>query len=63
MVGTVKFYLLEINKFVWVNCNNECIVISSEDSLWNDDGSDSMLIFIWCFLNKRIQNMLCRGLR
>lgn len=41
MVGTVQFYLPELNKCVWINCNDECIIISSADSTWNEDGSDS----------------------
>jgi hypothetical protein len=41
MVGTVQFYLPELDKSVWVNCNDECAVISSADHIWNEDGSDS----------------------
>ncbi|WP_313180817.1 DUF7768 domain-containing protein [Lacrimispora sp.] len=41
MVGTVQFYLPELDKCVWISCNDECVIISSADSTWNEDGSDS----------------------
>jgi len=41
MVGTVQFYLPDLDKSVWVNCNDESVVISSADHVWNEDGSDS----------------------
>ncbi len=41
MVGTVRFYLPDINKSVWVNCNKECALITSADIIWNEDGSES----------------------
>lgn len=41
MVGTVQFYLPEIDKSVWVNCNDESVLITSADYTWNKDGSES----------------------
>lgn len=41
MVGTVQIYLPELDKSVWVNCNEECVSISSADTVWNQDESDS----------------------
>ncbi len=41
MVGTVQFYLPELDKPVWVNCNDECATITSADHIWNEDQSGS----------------------
>ncbi|WP_312645463.1 DUF4406 domain-containing protein [Hydrogenoanaerobacterium sp.] len=41
MVGTVQFYLPELDKSVWVNCNDECVTITSADYMWNEDHSES----------------------
>lgn len=41
MVGTVEFYLPELDKSVWVNCNDESVTVTSADSVWNEDHSDS----------------------
>ena len=41
MVATMEVYLPDLNKTVWVNCNNECLDITSADYVWNGDGSDS----------------------
>jgi hypothetical protein len=41
MVATVEFYLPDLEKSVWVNCNDESVVITSADYTWNRDGSES----------------------
>jgi len=41
MVATVEVYLPDLGKSVWVNCNDESVVITSADYLWNRDGSES----------------------
>lgn len=41
MVGTVAFYLPDLDKTVWVNCNEEGAAISSADCVWNEDHSNS----------------------
>jgi len=41
MVGTVQFHLSELDKSVWVNCNDECVTVTSADYIWNDDHSES----------------------
>lgn len=41
MVGTVQFHLPELDKSVWVNCNDECVTITSADYIWNEDHSES----------------------
>lgn len=41
MVGTVQFYLPDLDKPVWVNCNDEGVTITSADSVWNEDNSES----------------------
>jgi len=41
MVATVEFYLPDLDKSVWVNCNDESVVITSADYTWNRDGSES----------------------
>ncbi|MCQ4862685.1 DUF7768 domain-containing protein [Pseudoflavonifractor phocaeensis] len=42
MVGTVKFYLSELDKNVWVSCNTEYVIITSTDYMQYqcDDGND-----------------------
>ena len=41
MVATVKFYLPDLDKNVWINCNDESFSITAEDYIWNDDHSES----------------------
>lgn len=41
MVATVEVYLPDLDKTVWVNCNDESVVITSADYIWNRDGSES----------------------
>lgn len=41
MVGAVSFYLPDLDKTVWVNCNDEGVTITSADYVWNDDYSES----------------------
>lgn len=41
MVGTVQFYLPELDKSVWVNCNDEYVTITSADYVWNEDRRES----------------------
>lgn len=41
MVGTAQFYLPELDKSVWLNCNDEGVTITSADYVWNDDHSGS----------------------
>ena len=41
MVGTVQFYLPELDKSVWVNCTDESASVTSADFIWNEDQSDS----------------------
>ena len=41
MVGTVQFYLPDLDKPVWVNCNDEGVTITSADYVWNEDDSGS----------------------
>jgi hypothetical protein len=41
MVATVEFYLPDLEKSVWVNCNDESVVITSADYTWNRDKSES----------------------
>lgn len=41
MVGTIQFYLPELERSVWVNCNDEGVTIASADFVWNEDGSGS----------------------
>jgi len=41
MVGTVAFYLPDVDRTVWVNCDEESVGIYSADTIWNEDGSDS----------------------
>lgn len=41
MVSTLKFYLPELNKAIWVNCDTDNVSICSMDYHWNDDESES----------------------
>ena len=41
LVGTVQFYLPDLGKSVWVNCNDESVTIASADFVWNEDKSGS----------------------
>lgn len=41
MVGTLALRLPELDKTVWVNCNDEGVTITSADCIWNEDHSDS----------------------
>jgi hypothetical protein len=41
MVVTIEVYLPDLDKSVWVNCNDESVVITSTDYIWNRDGSES----------------------
>ena len=41
MVGTLEVYLSDLNKNVWVNCNDEGVTITSADYVWNQDHSAS----------------------
>ena len=40
MVGTVQFYLPELERSLWVNCNEESASIATADYMWNSDGSE-----------------------
>ena len=41
MVGTMAFRLPSLDRSVWVNCNDERVVITSADYVWNEDHSGS----------------------
>ena len=41
MVGTQSFFLLELDKTVWVNCDSEGVTLTTADHIWNQDHSDS----------------------
>lgn len=41
MVGTLEVYLPDLDKNVWVNCNDEGVTITSSDYVWNQDHSGS----------------------
>ena len=41
MVATLKAYLPELNKTVWINCNLDGADLTSADYVWNEDHSDS----------------------
>ena len=41
MVGTLAVRLTELDKSIWVNCNEEGIAITSADCIWNEDHSES----------------------
>ena len=34
MVGTIEFYLPDINETVWVNCSEEVVSIYTADVIW-----------------------------
>lgn len=41
MVGTVQFYLPDLDRCLWVNCSDESVLITTADYVWNTDGSES----------------------
>lgn len=41
MVGTLKVYLPEIDKMVWVNCNSEGVGVDAGDTVWDSENDDS----------------------
>lgn len=41
MVGTIQFYLPDLDRILWVNCNDESASITTADYMWNTDGSES----------------------
>lgn len=41
MVGTMEFYLPDIDRTVWVHCNDESVAVTTADTTWNEDNSDS----------------------
>lgn len=41
MVGTLAVRLPELNKTIWINCNDEGVNITSADYVWNEDESRS----------------------
>lgn len=41
MVGTLAVRLPELDKTIWINCNDEGVTITSADYVWNEDDSGS----------------------
>lgn len=41
MVGTLAVRLPELDKSIWINCNDEGVTITSADYVWNEDRSGS----------------------
>ncbi len=41
MVGTVAIRLTDLDKTVWINCNDEGVTVTSADYVWNEDHSGS----------------------
>jgi hypothetical protein len=41
-VGSIKFYLPEIDRSVWVNCTDESAAIYTIDYIWGEDDSFSL---------------------
>lgn len=41
MVGTLAVRYLELDKTLWVHCNDEGVSVSSADFVWNEDRSGS----------------------
>jgi|GEM_PF-243245 len=41
-VGTVEFYLPDIDKCVWVNCDNTGVSINSVDIIWNEENRNNL---------------------
>ena len=41
MVGTLAVRFPDLDKAVWINCNEEGVTITSADYVWNEDLSDS----------------------
>ena len=41
MVGTLGVCLPELEKTVWMHCNDEGVTVTSADYVWNEDHSDS----------------------
>ncbi|RJE46624.1 MULTISPECIES: DUF4406 domain-containing protein [unclassified Dehalobacter] len=37
MVASVEFYLPDLNRTLWVNCNDECVTVTSADFIWQDE--------------------------
>jgi len=37
MVASVEFYLPDLDRSVWVNCNDECVTVTSADFIWQDE--------------------------
>lgn len=37
MVASVEFYLPDLDRSVWVNCNDECVTVTSADYIWQDE--------------------------
>jgi len=36
MVASVEFYLPDLDRTLWVNCNDECVTVTSADFIWQD---------------------------
>jgi len=41
MVGTLAIRLTDLDKTVWINCNDEGVTVTSADYVWNEDHSGS----------------------
>ena len=41
MVGTLAVRLPDLDKTIWINCNDEGVTITSADYIWNEDDSGS----------------------
>jgi len=41
MVGTISVWLPDLEKPVWINCNEESVTVTSADYIWDDDHSGS----------------------
>lgn len=41
MVGTLAVRLPDLDKTIWINCNDEGVTITSADYVWNEDDSGS----------------------
>ena len=46
MVGTMEFYLPDIDRKVWVHCNDESVAVTTADTTWNEDGSNSYVCLL-----------------
>ena len=50
MVGTLAVRLPDLDKTIWINCNDEGVTITSADYVWNEDDSGSWERYEDCLL-------------